>query len=379
MPTRVRTDVPFGNACDVSVTTSKGLAEVAFAADPHGGPEALWFCFRVETGARPPEQLRLTLKHSENMLGCGKPAGLRPVVRARDGDWERLGAPEVTELPDGRRLVAWTLDMPKGFVDVAFCYPYGREEVDALVRETGGFYAADVIGVSQGGRPIVRLSNDPGAPGGTRPGLYLIARQHSGETSGSWVLDGLLRHLATLGADAPLVWSVPLANIDGVEQGDYGKDNFPYDLNRAWDRRRPMRHETLVLQRDIARWKTRCRPMLGLDFHAPGGTEDDGVLMFVPDPLLFPGLHEETRTWTVPIAEALRDDYARKPFERVVRYPSRWETPTFARFFCESVGVLGLTLETPYAQVRERVLTREDYREIGARFADACAGRLTQR
>ena len=156
---------------------------------------------------------------------------MRPVVRggrlstrgdASDGDWQRLEAGIVGQLPDGRTCVTWVVGAPPGppypsYLDVAYCYPYGLPEVEALMRETEGYWQADIIGVSQGGRPLVRLSNAYGQAGGQRPGLYLIARQHSGETPGSWVLDGFLRHLVLLGEAAPLVWSVPLTNIDGVE------------------------------------------------------------------------------------------------------------------------------------------------------------------
>lgn len=376
MPIKVTTDIPFGNAADVVVTEPKGLAEVSFTADPHGGPEALWFCFRVETGrAKTRPRLRLVLRNSENMLGCGRPRFLRPVVRAEGGDWERLGAGEVTELADGRALVAWTLDAPRGYLDVAMCYPYGRDEVDALLRETKGFYSADVIGVSQGGRPMVRLSNLVGPRGSDRPGLYLIARQHSGETAGGWALDGFLREIASMGESAPLVWAVPLSNIDGVEQGDYGKDNFPWDLNRAWGSP-PMRHETLILQRDVNRWKGRCRATLGIDFHSPGGTETVGVYAFVPNPGGPGDMHRTAVAWSAAARQALGNDFAAEDFDRVATYASRWETPNFTNYFCEAVGVCGMSFEVSYALAGERVLTREDYREIGERIARGVVGRL---
>lgn len=131
--------------------------------------------------------------------------------------------------------------------------------------------------MSQNGNPLIRISNNYGKINGKKLGFYFIARQHSGETPGSWVLDGLLKYLAKMNCRDILVWEIPLSNIDGVLQGDYGNDNFPYDLNRAW-RDPPMRHETLVFQRDINnRWKSRCKPTLILDFHAPGGTETDGA------------------------------------------------------------------------------------------------------
>jgi len=378
MSISVTAKIPYGNVCDVRVTEAGKTTEVRFAADPHGGPESLWFCFRVEEEGKrlsPRSKVELTLSHSTNVLGGGRPLAFRPVLRAADGDWERLGPPAVEQLPDGRRLVSWVVDAPRRFFDVALCYPYGMAEVETLVRETGNFWRADVIGVSQQARPLVRLSNDCGKKRGRRAGLYLTARQHSGETPGSWVLDGFLRHMATLGEDAPLIWALPLTNIDGVEQGDYGKDNFPYDLNRAWGMV-PMRHETLVFQRDVARWKERCRPVLGLDFHAPGGTEKDGIFAYVPDPETSPEKYNTALAWNAGIRKALTRRYAAEDFNRVARYRSRWETPDFTDYICQAVDVCGFTFETPYALAGRLVFTREDYRDAGKRIATAVMTKL---
>jgi len=376
---RVNGEMPFGNVCDVAVRESDDATEVSFAADPHGGPESLWFCFRVsaEGSGAATRRVRLTLRHSRNMLGLGEPENARPVVRYADGDWDRLGPPHVETLGDGRRLVSWTIDTPRTHADVAFCYPYGGEEVGRLLKQCIGFWRADAIGVSQGARPLIRLSNDHGGEGSDRPGLYLIARQHSGETPGSWVLDGFLRYIATLGEDAPMVWCVPLTNIDGVEQGDYGKDNFPYDLNRAWARP-PMRHETLVFQRDVSSWKARCRGMLGIDFHAPGGTEKDGVYLHLCRPERLPEKHRATLGWAEAIKDALTPQYAAEDFARTPDYPSRWETPNFTEYFCESVDVPAFVVETPYAMVGDLVLTREHYQDIGRRMAGAVVRRLSE-
>jgi hypothetical protein len=370
---RVDAKVPYGNACDVSVVEEADVTVVSFAPDPHGGPEVLWFCFRLtrEGGRKGPAgKVKLVLKNMANILGGSDASAMRPVVAGPDGQWRRLDAGRARELPDGRVNVEWTIDEPSDFVDLAYCYPYGMPEVDALVAETGGFYRADTIGVSQAARRIVRLSNAPGEPESDRAGLYMVARQHSGEVSGSWVLDGFLRHLASLGEKAPLVWSVPLTNIDGVEGGDYGKDNFPYDLNRAWGTP-AMRHETLLIQRDMRRWKARCRPVLALDFHSPGACETDGIYGYLVKNEVDFEHFRASKKWAVIFAEALGPDYAAANFSRVARYASRWETPGFSTFCARDLDVCGLTLETPYALSAggKVVLTRERYCEAGARLA----------
>jgi hypothetical protein len=375
MKFEVDTQVPFGNACDIALTTDDGTLTLSFSPDPHGGPETLWFCFRLlRTDATGPDisTVRLQLKHSYNMLGGQNPLAMRPVIRYDGGEWRRLPEGDLITLADGRTDVAWSTAVPNRMLDVAFCYPYGMEELEALMEANHGTWQLDTIGVSQSARPLLRLSNAYGRPDGGQLGLYLMARQHSGETPGSWVLDGFLRAIADLGRDAPLVWAVPLSNIDGIEGGDYGKDNFPYDLNRAWGRP-PMRHEVSVIQRDMARWRSRCLPVLAIDFHAPGASETGGVYTYVPDPDLDRGGHDAVMRWANWTSDALTPEYAADDFARVARYPSRWETPSFRAYAWAQIGVPCITYETPYAIAQKRVLTQEDYREIGHRI---CKGVL---
>ena len=371
MVIEVDTAVPFGNACGVEVRTEGDTATVRFHPDPHGGPECLWFYFRLrrlaDAGVR---RVRLVMDGLTNVLGGGAPAVLRPVARYAGGDWARLAAGQDPGPGADLPRACWVIDAPLTFVDVALCYPYGVPDLDRLVRESRGFWRADQIGRSQAGRPLVRLSNALGQQDGDRPGLFLVARQHSGETPGSWVLDGFLRRLAQAGERAPLTWAAPLANIDGVEQGDYGKDGFPYDLNRAW-RPPAMRHETLVIGQDLLHWSERCRPALGLDFHAPGACETDGVYCLLPKPEVFLKLHDQAATWAEALGRGLSRVYAAERFNRVARYASRWETPGFRDYFCKSLRTPALSIETPYALCGETLMTRERYGEAGALLAGA--------
>jgi hypothetical protein len=356
-----------------------GIPEVRFAADPHGGPECLWFCFRIvreETNLPPNPMIRLVLQNVDNMLGGHPARSMRPVVcYDSDSGWERLGEGSVRELSDGRHSVSWEVTAPGTTLDVAYCYPYGRPEMEALIRETDRFWQTDAIGVSQGARPLLRLSNGYGRLEGEQPGLYLIARQHSGETPGSWVLDGFLRYIASLGEGAPLVWAVPLGHIDGVEDGDYGKDGYPYDLNRAWGRP-AMRHEVLVYQADIRRWMARCRPALAIDFHAPGACETSGIYCYLPDPARDARFYQEALSWTTAIHQSLTREYAAPTFERVANYPSRWDSPRFTGYVWAQHGLCGLGIEAPYALVGDLLLTRARYQEAGARIARGVVGEL---
>ena len=377
MPIKVETNIPYGNACDVSVQEEKGITVVSLAADPHGGPETLWFCFRLRQTrqARRGGKVKLVLKHLLNMLGCGNAPNLRPVIRRDGEDWERMGPGKLEEFPDGRAQAVWVMDAPRKQADIAVCYPYGRQELDALAEETDGYWQADVIGISQGGRPLVRVSNGPGLRGSDRPGLYLVARQHSGETPGTWLLDGMLRYFASAGKAAPLVWAVPLTNIDGIEQGDYGKDNFPYDLNRAWGSP-AMRHEVLVFQRDMHRWADRCRPALGLDLHAPGGSEGDGIYAHICRGTTEGARIKTAGEWARLLGEAMGREYACENFGRTTEWGERWLTPCFSTFCWNVLAIPALCVEVPYAVCGKTLMTREHYREAGRRAAAGIIKRL---
>lgn len=392
MTLQVRTDIPHGNAGYIRVSEiGPGTAEVRFMPDPHGAPETLWFCFRVEqaeqlpTGANRARRLRIVCENVDTMLGGARaPEHIHPVVRRAGGDWERLPHTEVVALPDGRREIAWEMDAPDPALDIALCYPYGWPELHTLLRETGDYWKADAIGLSQGGRPLVRLSNDYGTAGNARPGLFVLARQHSGETPGSWALDGFLRRMAEFGPRAPLIWCIPFTNIDGVVQGDYGKDNFPHDLNRAWGYwplHQPMRHEILVMQSDYRRWMARCAPVAGLDFHAPGASQTEGLYTYLPRPSNNPEAAQigNVRESAARFAAAL-GEYAADPFAWEVDYPTRWPFPsalTYGEFTWGLAKIPGVTIEVPYSKIRDMMLTRERYREAGSRIAAALVAYLS--
>ncbi|MCA9440578.1 MAG: hypothetical protein KC964_07215 [Candidatus Omnitrophica bacterium] len=373
---RVSDQIPYGNLANPQLMEGTNTLDLGFMAHPHGGIEALWFCFRLEkTKDTPIEKVRIRLENLDTVLGGGNPEKMCPVYRVEGGEWKRMSPGKTLKQADGRRYAYWEIDPPETHLDVAACYPYGVPDVQRLVEESEGFYHLDEIGVSQQGRPIVRLSNDPGEPDGKRPGLYLMSRQHSGETPGSWVLDGMLRFFATRGDAAPLIWCTPLANIDGVENGDYGKDPFPHDLNRAWGQP-PMRHEVIVLQDDARLWRKRCDPKLFLDLHAPGYSEDTGFYAF--------GYREDKLTpEQIPIQQSYNEVFEKalkhrntESFLRYADYPKRWDpkdgSPIFsADYFLRKIGVMALSVECTYAFGGEKLYAIEDYREVGAEMGQA--------
>lgn len=374
MSLKVHTRIPYGNARAVSVRDNGDMPEVSFAADPQGGPEALWFCFRlVEADETSAQKVRLTLRFTRNMLGMNAPETCHPTYRPEGQGWFRTKSGELSHSPDGQVSVSWLIPYPSPSTEVAFCFPYGRPEIDHLLKRSKGYWKKDEIGLSQDGRVMIRLSNDYGGSAQNRFGVYMVARQHAGETPGSWVMDGVLERFSRTHKTPCTVWASPLADIDGIVHGSYGKDAFPHDLNRAWGQP-PMRHETMVLQNDIRRWTQRCKASLILDFHAPGGSDAAGVFCSLPHPETNAAIHKESVGWANVMRDSIGKEYVADDFARVADAPSRWEHPQLADF-ADTLGVPMLSIETPYSSCGTTLLAQKHYREIGKRIAVAIMNR----
>ena len=370
MALRVTTQFPGGNACAIEVGEVDGVEVVRFAASPHGGTEALWFDLAVTECSRSPVDLVLTNPDS-CLAGAAQWDRVWPAVRHGDGHWQRLPAGRVAVLDDGRREVHWRVDAQAGAFRLAFCYPYGLEELEALAADTGGYWHRDAIGVSSAGRRLPRWRNGGGSEGSTVPGIYLIARQHAGETPGSWVLDGQMRRAAAVAPSTEvLLWTAPLANLDGVVEGDYGKDPFPHDLNRAWTVP-PMRHEVLVLQRDMERWARRCRPVAVVDLHAPSGTETEGAYFFIPRATRCADEVEAARALLAQLLPHLPPDIISEEPVHQPSYPSRWDADgTLGSWAWNQLSTTELSMETPYGASRDLSLTPAEYARLGAALCD---------
>ena len=165
-----------------------------------------------------------------------------------------------------------------------------------------------------------------------------------------------------------MIWSVPFVDMDGMTWGHYGRDGFPLDMERAWGEP-PQRHETRIIQQDMLRWRSRCRPSLVLDFHAPGVCDRDGVFAYTGQE--GESTFAEETKWCNVIKHELQTEFAAPDFQRKDARPHRLANPTFAQFVRSTWGLPTLSLQIPYSQAAGNVLTQKSYREIGKRIGQA--------
>ncbi len=370
MALKVSSRFPGGNAVDIQVGQHDGMPEVRFTSDPCGGTEALWFYLKIEESQPDPDKqqkIRVTWNYLENLHGVIDAPTCVPVVMGPGPTWSRLKQGDETRTPDGRRQLSWIIPHPAPSLEIAFCFPYGPSELSSLLDRTKDYWQNASIGVSQSGHAIQRLFNAPGSSGGNHPGIYILARQHAGETPGSWVLDGLIRYWSQARKGGYVIWTVPFVDIDGVMWGHFGRDGFPYDLDRAWCSPSP-RHETSIIRNDILRWKSRCKPVLALDLHAPGACDREGVYAYAAAEGT---TSAEESKWCNVIKGELQAGYAATEFRRKDARPHRLPTPSFTDMMRNEFGIPALNIQIPYTHCGNDVLTQKSYREIGQRIGQA--------
>jgi len=100
---------------------------------------------------------------------------------------------------------------------------------------------------------------------GTGEGVWLFtSRHHCCESTGTYVLEGILKELTDHPAPGVKVIAVPFVDIDGAVNGDQGKNRYPHDHNRDYTDQ-PIYQSVRSIQKLTGRENVVCM----LDLHAP--------------------------------------------------------------------------------------------------------------
>ena len=213
--------------------------------DDAGGEHRQWFHFRLH-GVR---DVSLTL-HIENAAQCsytGGWPGYHACVSTDHVHWQRV--PDTAY--DGTRLTI-RLRPTSDTVWLAYFEPYSWERHQQLIGRCAGSPLArvDRLGASVEGRDMDRVVVGSGA----LP-VWVIARQHPGESMAEWLAEGLLETLLGDSAGAQTVREhatvhvVPNMNPDGSVRGHLRCNAAGANLNREWRTPSPGRSpEVLCVQ-----------------------------------------------------------------------------------------------------------------------------------
>ncbi len=215
-----------------------------------------WFSFRV-TGARGvPLRMRLTNAHA-----CSYPKaweGYRAAYSTDQVHWAREAA---TSYEDGALIIEHTPTADA--VWFAYFAPYPLERHERMLGRWQQQAELVRLGATVDGLDLDRLR--VGSPGEGKKVIWVIARQHPGETMAQWWMEGFIERLldrsdplAQSLLDDAVFYIVPNMNPDGSRRGHLRTNAAGANLNREW-------HEPTVERSPEVYWVREAMDATGVD------------------------------------------------------------------------------------------------------------------
>ncbi len=193
-----------------------------------------WFHFRVHT--RPFASVKLAITNAMTATFSGGFFDYQAFASYDLDHWFRVP----TEMDGGRRLVIHHRpELSTTYYSYFAAYPLARIASLLGVVERSERARVIQIGWSVEGRPLPLVILGQERPGKRR--VWIVARQHPGETMASWFVEGAITRLlgedeASVDAllDEAVVYIMPNMNPDGSTRGNFRTNAAGKDLNREW-------------------------------------------------------------------------------------------------------------------------------------------------
>src|SRR4051812_9723153 len=192
-----------------------------------------WFHFRL-SGAR---GVACTLTF-RNAGACTYPKGWKDYCAV--ASYDRVHWFRVPTRYDGT-VMAIEHTPERDAIWYAYFEPYSQERHQALIGRAGDSPLArtERLGATVEGRDLDLVSVSAG--GGAKKTIWIIARQHPGETMAEWFVEGLLDRLLDRAdplsrrlLERAVVHIVPNMNPDGSVRGNLRTNAAGANLNREW-------------------------------------------------------------------------------------------------------------------------------------------------
>lgn len=371
-PVEIDASFPGGN---ILVERIEG-DDIFLKQDPRDTP-GFWFywSFRV----RGAEDRRLAFHFTD-----GKVVGVRgPAVSRDEGrSWDWLDDETVT--PE-----SFSYRFAPDDTSVRFCLavPYQREDLEKFLKQYAGRddFRVEDHATSRKGRPVPRIRFGCVA-GQPRHRVLLTCRHHCCEMMASYVLEGLID--AVMDDSEQGRWlrknvewlCVPMMDMDGVEDGDQGKNRSPHDHNRDYEGD-PIYPEVAALKQFVPEW-SQGRLRLALDLHCPyirGGNNQEVFFVGGPDQEMAQRLEAFSQ-----ILQSVQTGPIKYDPRHNIPWGQSWNNMKEARSFGRWAALLpdidlATTLETAYADAGGTPVTKESARALGRDVAAAIELWLRQR
>ena len=201
--------------------------------------------------------------------------------------------------------------------------------------------------------------------------ILLTARHHACESTGNYILEGVLDYLADADITGYTVICVPFVDYDGVVDGDQGKNRAPYDHNRDYTDT-PLYSAVRGLKTIVDN-----NPVIfAVDFHSPWhyGGDHDFVFIVQNNPekvdlyQRFGKMLEEYRT-----DECLKYDRTKQ---------TTWQHETYRQFAGYTdrnpACIAGFSLETTYFGEKDNIFNEKSALAFGRIFGQVMLDFIAQ-
>jgi len=262
--------------------------------------------------------------------------------------------------------------LPDEKVYFAFSLPYQVKHFEIFCENyrNNCFFSVESIGISEKGRiiPLVRIGRtDAGKH------IFFTCRHHACESTASYVLEGLMRYIIENYTNSNvlknyLFHSVPFVDIDGVEEGDQGKNRSPHDHGRDYIEN-PIYNSIKCIINYVKGLKD---VIVAIDFHSPwkwGDRNDYCFFVKQGSPI-----KEEIETLSFILEKNTKGNRYKGEIEynsiydlKIDQEWNKSDLPTCAKFFKDFGAKLACSFEVPYFG-KENPVTQENLKKFGKDF-----------
>ena len=175
-------------------------------------------------------------------------------------NWKRIK----TSFSKKNKTLTWNHKSTKKNVYYAYYPPYTTKMKQKLMNTYKDKKGVKAKTLGKSGVDVLILGNGP-------LNIFIVARQHPGESIGSWMIEGFLKQYfknkqRKLIESIFTVYVIPMANPSGVELGHWYTNKNGQNLNRSW------RHNKTPETNDMKRLMKKENTMLYLDLHGDEGS-----------------------------------------------------------------------------------------------------------
>ncbi len=220
---------------------------------------------------------------------------------------------------------------------------------------------------SEGGRDVPYIDKEKGDEV-----ILLTSRHHACESTGSYVLEGVLENIIQAFGDKYRIICVPFVDLDGVVRGDQGKNRNGHDHNRDYSpNEAPIYASTAKIREFCDTLKIRY----AFDFHSPwhwGGPND--TVFF---PITHYGVMDNIKKFSNLLeAHATGDTLPHRSSDNIMpddpKNPWNKSTnPCFKNYAPNAGAELAFTIETPYFMANSTPFTAERALMLGRKVVSA--------